>query len=307
MIVSQRTDVGRKRSHNEDSMGVTSFSIRQAGRGVSLSVAMVCDGMGGAAAGEIASGMAVAGLSQGLYAAMLEMVLDSAVAFVGMRKALREVVQATNRAVHDAARDRPGHSGMGCTATVAVVGFSRVWFAQVGDSRGYLYRDGALTQITRDHSFVSELLLEGRLTAEEAEAHPRKSVITRAIGSRPEVEPDVFEVPLKVGDMLFVCSDGLTGMVGDPELAAILAEVPPSREAASLDRAAAAMIARANENGGTDNISVVLGAVETGDVAGPLEDPPVLVPGKVLSWQEAIDGGFPDHGFEEVRGRRRRP
>lgn len=309
MIHAQLTDVGRKRNHNEDNLGVTSFGIGHQGRGGEYFVGLVCDGMGGAAGGEVASALAVQALFQHLYQDLLRGHMDLEAEFVRPRKLLREALAHANTTVYDEASSRPGHSGMGCTATVMMACHGRLFFGQVGDSRGYLLRDGELAQITLDHSFVSELLRDGRLTPEEAENHPRKSVITRAIGSRPEVEPDVFELEVRPGDIYLVCSDGLSGMVPDPLMQEILSNLPPDADAKTLAGTCRLLIDRANDAGGTDNISVVLALAEDRDVPELLRDPIPYAPlpiDRVIPWDEAADEGFPDASFEEILARRRR-
>lgn len=307
MILGQRTDVGLKRQHNEDSLASARIGVRIEDRGVDFALGVVCDGMGGAAAGEVASALAVSTIVQGMHQRLFDLVADPEAEFVEVRALLRACIEEANRVVHGQAKDRPGQSGMGCTATAMCAGHGRLFFGQVGDSRGYRLRGGQLSQITFDHSFVGELLRDGRITPEEAEAHPRKSVITRAIGSRPEVEVDVFEHRLQPGDLYFVCSDGLTGMVPDEDLKAMLEALPEGPTSADLDACCDRMIAAANEAGGVDNISVVLAAVEEADCLEVLEDPILLgrlASERVLTWTEAAERGIGDVSFVEVDNRR---
>lgn len=310
MIFGQLTDVGRKRHHNEDNLAVSSFEIAYQGLRGLFHVGLVCDGMGGAAGGEVASAIAVEALLRSIYTSLVNVHMDKTIAYLEPQKILEGAVQAANLAVYQEAHSRPGFSGMGCTATVLLAGHGRIFFAQVGDSRGYQLRQGTLRQVTHDHSFVSELLREGRITAEEAESHPRRSVITRAIGSRPEVEPDVFEVVLQAGDLFLVCSDGLSGMVSDPEIETILGGISREPTEGDLEQASRRLIDAANMGGGTDNISVVLAAVQPQDVPARLFDPiPLAGPGTtgVLTWHEACLRGIPDVSFTEVPRGRKRP
>lgn len=301
------TDVGRRRAHNEDNLAVSSYRIAYHDLDTRFDVGVVCDGMGGAAGGEVASAIAVEALLRSLYTHLLNAYMDQATNFLHMHRVLEDAVQAANSAVYQEAHSRPGFSGMGCTATVMVSCHGRVFFGQVGDSRGYRIRGGQITQITMDHSFVSELQREGRLTAEEAEAHPRKSVITRAIGSRPEVAPDVFEDPVQVGDIYLVCSDGLSGMVPDPDMLSLLEAVPGDPSETDLVHACRELVDTANLAGGTDNISVILGYVEESDIV-KLRDPIPLVPeaAGTLTWDEAARLELTDRSFVDLRlGKRR--
>lgn len=308
MRFGQLTDVGRRRAHNEDNLAVSSFHIGYGELKADFHVGVVCDGMGGAAGGEVASSIAVEALLRSLYTHLLNAYMDQSTSFLQIHRILEEAVQASNSAVYQEAHSRPGFSGMGCTATVMLGCHGRVFFAQVGDSRGYRIRDGTITQVTMDHSFVSELQREGRLTAEEAESHPRKSVITRAIGSRPEVAPDVFEDPTQAGDIYLVCSDGLSGMVPDEDMLTLVEAMPGNPGEAELRHACRELVDTANLAGGTDNISVVLAYVEETDVCR-LQDPIPLVPegDSVLTWTEAAQRELTDRSYVDLRLGKRRP
>jgi protein phosphatase len=168
----------------------------------------------------------------------------------------RAVVEA-NHAVHEYSRRNPELRGMGTTCTACVLRGTSLWFAHVGDSRAYLVRDGAIRQLTQDHSLVAQLVEHRHITPEQAKVDPRRNVVTRSVGVGPEVEVDAFPLdePLRVGDTVVLCSDGLHGMVEDHEIAALAA-------AADLRRACDDLIALANERGGIDNITVVLGRLE---------------------------------------------
>ena len=230
------TDLGRQRQGNEDNLFVQ------------VPLFVVADGMGGAQAGEVASEMAVRSFGSGLP--------DGSPA-----EGLVKIVEDANRAIHDRSRSDEKTRGMGTTVTAAYVGESEVTVAHVGDSRAYLLRDGDLIRLTRDHSLVGELVARGKLTEEQAEMHPQRSVITRALGSEPDVEVDVHVFQARGGDLFMLNSDGLTSMV--PE-----ARVKPIIEGAgSLEDAGRELIAAANEAGGRDNITVILFRVD--DVGAP--------------------------------------
>ena len=162
------------------------------------------------------------------------------------------LIQAANRSVYERSSSDAEVAGMGTTMTVALVEDAGVTFGHVGDSRAYVLRDGTLEQLTDDHSLVAELVRGGKLSAEEAEHHPQRSVITRALGTDPDVDVDTFTVDPQEGDVFVLCSDGLTDMVGDAEIGEVLSE---RRE--SLDEAANELVRRANKAGGQDNITIV--------------------------------------------------
>jgi len=227
---------------------------------------VVADGMGGARAGEVASAQAIAA-----FRAVRARPLPP-------EDVLRDAVRDANRRIVARAADDPATSGMGTTVTAALVADGRVSFAHVGDSRAYLLRDGAIQQLSDDHSLVGELVRRGALSAEEAAAHPQRSVITRALGSDAEVEVDTFTVEARDGDIYLLCSDGASGMLGDERLGTIL------RGARSLSAAASEIVRLANAAGGEDNITAVLfrigegpahglpEAEDTADVAPPAAD-----------------------------------
>ena len=196
--------------------------------------------MGGAKAGEVASAMATEAFGGDL---------DSAEApEVQLARMMREA----NRRIYDLAVSDEAHRGMGTTLTAVKVIGDDISLGHVGDSRAYRLRAGELEQLTRDHSLVAELERTGQITAEAAEHHPQRSIITRALGPEPDVEVDTYTVTAKDGDIYLLCSDGLTGMVSDDELGSIL------RSAKKLDDAAETLVRAANQNGGRDNITVVL-------------------------------------------------
>src|SRR5687767_686771 len=214
------TDAGRKRRRNEDAYVLQPPLFA------------VADGMGGAQAGEVASRLAIEALKEH----------DSAGEGVERVAAL---VQAANRRIWERAGKDASAQGMGTTMTLAFVEEAEVAIGHVGDSRAYRIRDGEVEQLTDDHSLVGELMRSGKLSPEEAEAHPQRSVITRALGTDPDVDVDTFSVDARPGDVFLICSDGLTTMVDEE---AILEEVERSRD--DLDGAAKALVRRANKGGG---------------------------------------------------------
>ncbi|HDY69406.1 MAG TPA: Stp1/IreP family PP2C-type Ser/Thr phosphatase, partial [Actinobacteria bacterium] len=197
------------------------------------------DGMGGARAGEIASGEAIRPFEDFTPAAAPEAELAA-------------LIRAANGRIHEMAADDEERSGMGTTVTAAAVSGDSVGIAHVGDSRAYRWRGGELEQLTEDHSLVGEMLRQGKISASEAETHPQRSIITRALGIEPEVEIDTSSVDWEPGDIFLLCSDGLTSMVPDQEIAAIIG----GKE--SLEQAAAGLVDAANTHGGRDNITVIL-------------------------------------------------
>jgi PPM family protein phosphatase len=233
-----RTDTGRQRNANEDSL----FT--------SAPVFVVADGMGGAQAGEVASKAAAESFAQELPQAPPLRVLE-------------ETIEGANRTIHDLARKDPGLAGMGTTITAAIVDgeAEEVAIGHVGDSRAYRLRDGKFERLTRDHSLVEEMRRKGQLTDAQAEEHPQRSIITRALGPEPEVQVDLQTVPAQPGDVFLICSDGLTTMLDDERIAGLLTR------ASSLQSAVRALVDEANRAGGRDNITVV--AFRLADAAAP--------------------------------------
>lgn len=243
-----RTDTGRQREANEDS-----YFAR-------APVFAVADGMGGARAGEVASRIAVEAFDPER---------DSMAA---SESYLRETAQRANREIFRRAQSDTERSGMGTTLTAAMLDGDDVSFGHVGDSRAYLWRDGQLSQLTNDHSLVEELRRQGKLTRDQAAEHPQRSVITRALGPEPEVAVDTLTVRARDDDVFVLCSDGLTTMLDDDDLAAILVH-----HASDLDEAARALVRAANEGGGRDNITVVLFRLEDAGGAAPDAEAATLV------------------------------
>jgi PPM family protein phosphatase len=220
----------------------------------------VADGMGGARGGEIASRVAATALGE---------TVDGS----GEARVVA-LIQEANRQVYERAREDSDASGMGTTITVALFENGIVSIGHVGDSRAYLIRDRRVDQLTEDHSLVAELVRSGRLSPEEAESHPQRSVITRALGTDPDVDVDSFSIEAKPGDLFLICSDGLTSMVGDEE---ILDVVEPNRD--DLDVAAKELVNAANRSGGEDNITVVFFEVVANGAQPPGETKPMPVLG----------------------------
>jgi serine/threonine protein phosphatase PrpC len=237
MIVKHagRSHPGRRRRRNEDAYVIAPPLFA------------VADGMGGARAGEIASRLAAAAVREE----------------ESERVDVTELIQEANRRVFERARDDASASGMGTTMTVALVEDDHVTIGHVGDSRAYRLRENALEQLTEDHSLVAELVRSGKLSPEEAESHPQRSVITRALGTEPDVDADTFTVEAQAGDVFLLCSDGLTTMVEEDHIVGVV-----NRHRGDLERAAKQLIADANRSGGEDNVTVVFfEIVKEGDTA----------------------------------------
>jgi protein phosphatase len=229
------TDIGRQRDHNEDNYLVDP----------QLHLFVVADGMGGHAAGEVASEMAVQIVARHLLS--LTSVLEQNAA-----EKLAQAMRDANRAIYDRMLAEVDKQGMGTTASVLVVSDNQFLIGQIGDSRIYLLRDGALTQLTKDHSYVQEQVDAGLLTPEQARYHPYSNVITRCVGASETVEADIYAGEMKPGDVYLLASDGLTGMVDDRRLQQmLLARSGPGR---IVD----ALIAEANGRGGLDNITAIV-------------------------------------------------
>jgi protein phosphatase len=235
--VAARTDVGRIRAGNEDSL----YADASESRGLFI----VADGMGGHAAGEVASEMAVA-----IIAEELQRVESADAPDASGRVA--DALRRANEAIYRRTVLESDKQGMGTTASVLLVSDAGYVIGQVGDSRIYLLREGALRQLTKDHSYVQEQVDAGFLTPEQARYHPYSNVITRCVGANDSVEPDVFSGTIQTGDVFLVASDGLTGMVEDRRLQQLLASNAAPR------RVVDALIAEANGRGGLDNITAVL-------------------------------------------------
>ena len=249
-IVDQafRTDTGRQRNANEDALFVRA------------PIFVVADGMGGAQAGEVASKAAAEAFDIDLP--------DEA-----PERVLRETIVTANRQIHDLARTDPSRAGMGTTITAAIVNAQseEVGIGHVGDSRAYRLRGGKLERLTRDHSLVEEMRRKGQLTEAQAEDHPQRSIITRALGPEPDVDVDVQTVPAAPGDVFLLCSDGLTTMLDDERIARLLSA------ATSLEAAVRALIDEANRAGGRDNITALAFRLDDADAPAPAQEGATLI------------------------------
>lgn len=254
-----RSDVGSVREHNEDSYLVKTPLF------------VVADGMGGHEAGEVASNIAVT-------------TMEAHAPKSTSPEALANAVIKANEAVLRGAKDGTGKPGMGTTLTAAFVFEGEANIAQVGDSRAYLLHDGKLQRITRDHSLVADLIEQGRLTEAEARFHPQRSVITRALGSDPNMQPDLYTLHVEEGDRLLLCSDGLCSMIADDDIEELLLDNPVPAQACD------ALVEEAILAGGLDNVTVI--------VIDPLGDPP-SDEDEVTYFEERIVGASEDDEEEE--------
>ena len=244
LLHAAKTDVGMIRSGNEDNYTVDVNPSR--------GIFIVADGMGGHAAGEVASEMAVQIVQR-------ELTNVVSIGSEDVVKLVAETLRKANRAIHTRTLSEVDKQGMGTTASVLLLSGTKYLIGQVGDSRVYLLREGTLSQLTKDHSYVQEQVDAGFLTPEQARYHPYSNVITRCVGASPEVEPDVYRGEVRNGDLFLVASDGLTGMVDDRRLSQLLG----SR--AEPDRKVQALISEANGRGGLDNITaIIVQAVDSG-------------------------------------------
>ena len=245
------TDVGRRREANEDCFAV----VPEDG------LFIVADGMGGHAAGEVASRLAVSAIADFIASTRRDAEItwpfeyDTTMPMEGNR--LKTAIRLANQRILDTINHKKDLEGMGTTLVSAIVSDSRAWVGHVGDSRAYLIRDGVLSQITSDHSWVNEQVKLGYLTRNDATHHPFRNVVTRALGSKDDVVVDLCEQGLRPGDYLLLCSDGLNTMIEDDAIREIVMQFDGDVEAG-----ARALIARANDNGGDDNVTVVLIKVE---------------------------------------------
>ena len=230
MAATLRTDIGKLRKQNEDAAW---FDEDRA-------VFAVADGMGGHLAGEVASRMAIE--------AVQRMARENACPGIA---ALRETVASAHETILAHAQDHIECAGMGTTLSVLWLGVNYAYIAHVGDSRIYRLREGSLTQITQDHSLVEELVRAGLITREQARTHPRRNIITRALGTHGENEPDLLVTDVQDGDLFLLCTDGLTGMVTDAQIERILLE-------SDMEAAADALLAAALDAGGRDNVTLIL-------------------------------------------------
>ncbi|MDQ4095611.1 MAG: Stp1/IreP family PP2C-type Ser/Thr phosphatase [Actinomycetota bacterium] len=233
--VGAQSDVGRVREGNEDS-----YLVHEP-------LFVVADGMGGHLAGDVASSTAV------------DVILNNSdTASASDPQSLAELIRSANAAIWEKATNDPSLRGMGTTCTLVLLNENRAHIAHVGDSRAYLLRDGSLRQVTEDHTLVARMVKEGRLQPEEAEHHPQRSIITRALGVDADVEVDLDSLDLQAGDRLLLCSDGLSGMIDHSSIESALQDHDDPQDAAEE------LIRRANAAGGEDNITVVIIDVSDG-------------------------------------------
>jgi protein phosphatase len=287
ITVFARTDLGQSRDHNEDTFLVADLStgrsslmpdVREHELGPRGSMFMVADGMGGAAAGELASAMAADIIYRHMSTAWPA---DSEVSAQRFAYRMREAVELANGELFRYAAEHPEVRGMGTTVTVAGVFGTDLYLAQIGDSRGYLVRGGRAIQLTRDQSLMQRLVDAGEMTEEEAERSERRNIILQALGPDPRVRVDLSLQALRRGDLLVMCSDGLSGLVRKDEIAEQAARQP------DLAALCTVLIALAKSRGGPDNITVVA-ARFSGDVLPEADDSDV-------GYQTyALDGGEPD-------------
>ena len=237
MHVGFKTDKGILRSSNEDACFVLLHD----------KVYILADGVGGGNSGEIASRTAVSEIANYVVKHPLSHLLDK-YEIVGY---MRDAFEAANTKIYDMARKHEENFGMATTAIIVYVNKGKAYIGNIGDSRVYLYRNGDYLQLTEDHTYVNTLVKAGILSREEADQDERKNVIIKALGAEPTVEPDFFQVEVKKGDILLACSDGLYDEVSDEEIVEII------KEKDNMNELAAELIARANRNGGRDNITII--------------------------------------------------
>ena len=244
--IASCTDPGMVRSHNEDSIAADAAN----------GLVVLADGMGGYNAGEVASGMATTVIVTEMQQALASTApyqIDPRTNQEIARRLVREQVLKANSSIYQAAQSQPQYAGMGTTLVVALFYDNRVLVAHLGDSRLYLLRDGAFRQVTRDHSLLQEQIDSGLISPEQAKHAQHKNLVTRALGIDPSVEPEIHEYAARPGDLYLMCSDGLNDMVDDEDISMTLQAL-----GANLKLAAQQLVQMANDNGGRDNVSVIL-------------------------------------------------
>lgn len=239
MKIVAKTDKGIVRDSNQDAYAVGEFSDE-------VVWSVVCDGMGGAAGGNIASALAVKVISDKINASYREKMRDTSI-----HNMLDSALTAANIEVYDFAEAKQELRGMGTTVVCAIVRDNQAYIAHAGDSRAYIVNNGSIRQITTDHSMVQDLLSRGKITSEEAEHHPNKNIITRAVGVDKSIDIDFAQVDLSDDDVLLLCTDGLSNYVSNDEMVEIMSD---GKHYAFADR----LVTQANKNGGGDNITVVI-------------------------------------------------
>jgi len=240
--VAMCSDPGLVRSHNEDAVFVDA----------ELGLAVLADGMGGYKAGEVASGMATTLLANSFSRLLIGPTADPE-SLRRPEQLIHDEICGTNAAIFNASQSEPKYSGMGTTIVFAWLIGRQLYLAHVGDSRAYLWRGSDLRLLTKDHSLLQEQIDSGTISLEEARYSTNRNLVTRALGIEPEVEVDIAQHELQEGDLLLLCSDGLNDMLRDDQIAELLDE-----HAGCLSRTAERLVERANENGGRDNVSVIL-------------------------------------------------
>ncbi|HEX7810757.1 MAG TPA: Stp1/IreP family PP2C-type Ser/Thr phosphatase [Burkholderiales bacterium] len=240
------THTGMVRSHNEDSIATDP----------EIGLAVLADGMGGYNAGEVASGIATALISSETREAMVRNAphhIEKATGAPLAARLLRDIIAKANTSIYQSANSQPQYAGMGTTLVVTLLCDNQITIAHIGDSRGYRYRGEKLEQITRDHSLLQEQIDSGLLTKEAARRSQNKNLVTRALGIEPQVEAEINTFPVQNGDIYLLCSDGLNDMVEDDDIEMTLGAL-----GANLQLAADQLVQMANDNGGRDNVSVIL-------------------------------------------------
>lgn len=245
-----RTDVGKKRNINEDYLEVTEKADQ-------LHLAVLADGMGGHNAGDVASELAVRFLTDRFLKSNLR--VDSEAGHVSMW--LKESYEGANERISRIAESDPNCKGMGTTLIAAIFQANQVTFAHIGDSRVYLFSKGEIKPLTKDHSYVNVLLDSGEINEEQARNHPKKNMLMKAIGTEVSIEPDILSIKLRQGEIILICSDGLSNMVTQDQMVHILAEN------VSLEAKVDAFVQLANAEGGEDNISIILCCMKAGEEA----------------------------------------
>jgi protein phosphatase len=263
--MAKATHTGMVRSHNEDSIAIDP----------AIGLAVLADGMGGYNAGEVASGIATALISSEMREALASQAVhvEDKSGTPAAGRLLRDIVAKTNTSIFQSANSQPQYAGMGTTLVVTLFCNNQLTVAHIGDSRLYRHRGGKLDQVTRDHSLLQEQIDSGLLTKEAARRSQNKNLVTRALGIEPEVEAEIHTYPAQAGDIYLLCSDGLNDMVEDEDIDMTLGAL-----GANLPLAAEQLIQMANDNGGRDNVSVVLIKVKKDF---PVEDGWMA---KFLSW-----------------------
>lgn len=246
MHITGNTDIGCERAENQD-------SIRYEALSDTLCVFVVCDGMGGAQAGNVASQIA-----SDVFLGSLKSSVTADMTLRQIRKQLTLAANTANSRVYEKSCSSREFNGMGTTLVGGVANGDHVVLINIGDSRGYIDSDFGITKVTRDHSVVEELLLMGRITPDEARYHPHRNLITRALGTESDVKSDLYPLILLPGQSLMLCSDGLSGMLTDDEIHNVLQD-----QTLDADGKVKKLINLANENGGTDNITVFLLSQQT--------------------------------------------